>query len=237
MQAAARPQRRVLILGGGDGLALREVLRHRQVEHVTLVDLDPAMTALSTRVPALAALNLHAFDDPRVEVINEDALIWLEQVVGSLLQRPIDRWDVIIIDFPDPNTFAVGKLYTRGFYRLVRQALRDGGSVAVQATSPLFARRSFWCIARTLEAAGFEVHPYHTTVPSFGVWGFMLARKESFPPPRHPPAQMELRYLNDHAMAQIFSFSGDMAAVPAEINQLDSQLLVRYYESEWRRWE
>ena len=229
MVAAAAPPRRVLILGGGDGLALREVLRHRQVAEVTLVDLDPAMTRMARQLPPLVELNRGSLSDPRVQVVNQDALVWLDGARG--------RWDAVVIDFPDPNTFALGKLYTTRFYRLVRGVLAPGGAVAVQATSPLFARRSFWCIAATLEAAGFHVHAYHTAVPSFGVWGFVLARAEPFDPPRTAPRGLGLRYLDDRALAGMFEFPADMARVEVAVNRLDDQTLVRTYESEWRRWE
>jgi spermidine synthase len=219
--------RRVLILGGGDGLALREVLKHPGVEAVTLVDLDPDMTALSERFPLLAELNRRAFHDPRVEVRNADAMVWLE--------APGPAYDAAIVDFPDPNSFALGKLYTTHFYRLLKRHLTPGASVAVQCTSPLFARTSYWCIVRTLEAAGFAVRPYHVAVPSFGVWGFVLARQEPFDVPAHAPAG--LRFLNDSTMAAIFVLAGDLGPVPVEINRLNNQVLVRYYNSEWRRWD
>jgi spermidine synthase len=228
MEAATAPPRHVLILGGGDGLALREVLEHASVEAVTLVDLDPAMTTLSQKFPALADLNHHSFDDPRVTVINDDAMVWLDDHPGE--------WDVVIVDFPDPNTFALGKLYTRLFYRRVLAHLAPGGAVSVQATSPLFARKSYWCIVETMRSAGFVVRPYQVTVPSFGVWGYALARKVPFDPPRAVPA-LPLRYLNDAALAAMFEMSADTTEVPVEINQLDNQALVRYYEREWRRWE
>jgi spermidine synthase len=228
MVAVGAP-RRVLILGGGDGLALREVLAHRSVEQVTLVDLDPAMTRLAAELPPLRQLNRAALDDARVTVVNQDAFVWLGDAPGA--------WDAVIIDFPDPNTFALSKLYTTRFYRMLRVALAPGAAVAVQATSPLFARRSFWCIVETMRAAGFVVHPYHTAVPSFGVWGFALARTAPFDPPTRAPRGLRLRHVDDEAMAGLFRFPADMAPVAVDINQLDDQMLVRYYESEWRRWE
>lgn len=219
--------RRILVLGGGDGLALREVLRHGSVEEVTLVDLDPDMSNLPERFPPLAELNNHAFRDPRVTVINQDAMIWLE---GRGFP-----YDAAIIDFPDPNTFSLGKLYTTRFYRLLRQRLAPQAAVAVQCTSPLFARASYWCIVRTIEAAGFSVRPYHAAVPSFGIWGFALARIEPFEPPSRVPAG--LRFLDAETMAAMFVLPADIGPVPVEINRLDNQELVRYYESEWRHWE
>jgi spermidine synthase len=227
MALAVNP-RRALILGGGDGLALREVLKYPSVEQVTLVDLDPDMTGLSDALPPLAELNNHSFSDPRVRVINKDAMIWLEE--GG------ESFDVAIVDFPDPNSFALGKLYTTRFYRLLRERLAPDAAVSVQCTSPLSARASYWCIVKTIEAAGFAVRPYHTPVPSFGgVWGFTLARREPFAPPRS--AMAGLRFLDDDAMASLFLIPADLSPVPVEINRLNNQALVRYYESEWKRWE
>ena len=227
--ALAGEPRQVLVLGGGDGLAVREILKHSSVEHVTLVDLDPDMTRLSGRFPPLGELNHHAFSDPRLTVVNEDAMTWLDRPRG---EKP---FDVAIVDFPDPSTFALGKLYTTRFYRLLRTALAPGATVAVQCTSPLFARQSYWCIVRTIEAAGFNVRPYHAAVPSFGVWGFALARQEPFDAPTRSPAG--LRFLNDETLAGMFHLSADLGPVPVEINRLDNQVLVRYHETEWRHWE
>jgi len=228
MQAADGPPKRVLILGGGDGLALREVLAHPSVEAATLVDLDPAMTSLAQQFPLLATLNRFSFSDRRVTIVNDDAAVWLDEHPG--------QWDVIIVDFPDPNTFALGKLYTRAFYREVAGHLAPGGAIAVQATSPLFARKSYWCIIETLRAAGLAALPYAVAVPSFGVWGYALAKRSSFSPPSHAP-NVALRYLNDAALASMFAMPADMGPLPVEVNQLDNQALVRYYEREWRKWE
>ena len=227
MLLASNP-RRVLVMGGGDGLALREILKYPSVERVTLVDLDPDMTKLSSRFPLLAALNQQSFSDPRVQVINEDAFIWVEDT-----NEP--AYDAAIVDFPDPNTFALGKLYTTRFYRLLRTRLAENAPVAVQCTSPMFARNSYWCIIRTLEAAGFVVKPYYTAVPSFGLWGFALARASDFEVPKNPPAG--LKFLDEQTMAAMFTLSKDIEPVPVEINRLDNQALVRYYEGEWKRFE
>ncbi len=220
--------RRVLVLGGGDGLALREILKYPSVAQVTLVDLDPDMTRLSSRFPLLAELNQHSFDNARVHVINQDAFIWLEHTND-------EPYDAAIVDFPDPNTFALGKLYTTRFYRLLRNRLTTNAGVSVQATSPMFARNSYWCIIRTLEAAGFFVRPYYTAVPSFGLWGYALARSSSFEVPQNPPPG--LKFLDEQTLAAMFTLSKDIEPVPVEINRLDNQVLVRYYEGEWKRFE
>jgi spermidine synthase len=225
--ALAQSPRRVLILGGGDGLALREVLRCPGVEAVTLVDLDPLMTDLSRRFPRLAELNQHAFDDPRVRVVNQDAFIWLDD--------PGPPFDAVIVDFPDPSTFALGKLYTTRFYRKLQHRITPAAPVGIQCTSPLYARATFWCIIRTLEAAGFAVRPYHVPVPSFGVWGFALARREPFDLPTQLPDG--LRFLDTATLPALFTLPPDLGPVPVEVNRLDNQVLVRYHEAEWRRFE
>ncbi len=236
--------RRVTILGGGDGLALREVLRRPEVASVTLVDIDPAMTELGREWPPLVALNGRSFHDPRVTVVNEDAMIWLEQTS--------ETFDAAIVDFPDPNTFALGKLYTRRFFSLLRARLASGGACAVQCTSPFFARQSYWCIIRTMEAAGLRVSPYHATVPSFGEWGFALVHAGPGAAPGQGPLEPAngpfddaalgrlpagLRFLDRVSLPAMFVLPVDMQAVPVEINRLDNQALVRYYEAEWNRWK
>jgi spermidine synthase len=230
-----REVRRVLVLGGGDGLALREILKYTTVEQVTLVDLDPDMTRLSERFPPLARLNNNSFRDPRVRVVNEDAMIWLEHD-ASQQESASQTFDAAIVDFPDPNTFALGKLYTTRFYRLLKSRLTPDAAVSVQSTSPLFARNSFWCIVRTLEASGLAVRPYYTAVPSFGVWGFALARRAPFDVPTRAPS-VALKFLDDDSLAAMFTLSADLGPVPVEVNRLDNQSLVRYYETEWRRYE
>lgn len=225
---AAESRKRVLILGGGDGLAAREVLRYgADVEHVTLVDLDGAMTKLALEGTELAELNGRALADPKLRVINDDAMQWLTTID--------EQFDVVIVDFPDPNNFSLGKLYTTRFYDLLARRIAPGGVTVIQSTSPLFARRSYWCIDTTLRAAGFTTRPYHVWVPSFGEWGYVLASKTSSLAPVHPLPD-GLRFLTDDTMPTLFQFPKDMDRVPAEVNRLNNQVLVHYYEEEWRRW-
>ncbi len=224
--------KRVLVLGGGDGLALREIEKYPSVEFIQLVDLDPDMTNVSYAVPALGDLNHHSFDDPRVHKTNADAFVWLDN-------EKTEPFDIAIVDFPDPNNFALGKLYTTRFYNLLKSKLKPDSSVVIQTTSPLVARQSFWCIIKTLEAVGFTVKPYQTTVPSFGIWGFALAKLQPFEAPTKPPAGIELKFLNDESFASMFEFPSDTSRPDSdiEVNRLDNQALVRYYEAEWRRFE
>ncbi len=222
--AAVPGARRLLVLGGGDGLAVREMLKYPAVESITLVDLDPEMTALFSTHPVLKGLNGGSLTAPRVKVVNADAFPWLESEGGV--------YDFIVMDFPDPTNFSLGKLYTTAFYRLLAKHLSQGGLAVAQSTSPLFARRSFWCIAETLKSAGLRVYPYHAYVPSFGEWGFVLAGTREYQPPGALPAG--LKFLTAALVPQLFEFPADMGPVPAEPNRLNDQVLVRYYEQEWR---
>jgi spermidine synthase len=219
--------RKVLILGGGDGMAAREVLRHAAVEQVTLVDLDPAMTKLFRSAPMLASLNRGSLSSPRVKVVNTDAFLWVREAR--------DTYDVIVIDFPDPTEFSLGKLYTESFYREVSRLLAPGGVAAVQSTSPLIAPRAYWTIATTLEAAGLNTRGYHAYVPSFGEWGFTLAAHRSIGEEvMLPPG---LRFMTPAAARAALYFPPDMARVPVEVNRLDNQALVREFAAEWARYE
>jgi spermidine synthase len=148
--AALPGARRVLVLGGGDGLAVREILKYPGVEEVTLVDLDPEMTRLFREHPLLSELNAGALRSPRVRVVNEDAFVWLEEGGAG-------QFDFVVVDFPDPTNFSLGKLYTTAFYRRLGRHVSRGALIAVQSTSPLFARQSYWCIVETLRAAGWRV--------------------------------------------------------------------------------
>ena len=217
--------RRVLVLGGGDGMAVREVLRHPGVEHITLVELDPHMTRLFREMPVLAALNDHALASPKLEIVNADAFAWLAS--------SRDAFDAIVIDFPDPTSFALGKLYTTTFYRLVDQHLAAGGLAVVQTTSPLIARKSFWTVVATIEAVGLSATPYHAHVPSFGEWGFVLAGRRPVRTDVTPPPG--LRFLTREGMPALFQFPPDMARVDAEPNRLSDQRLVHLFEEEWGR--
>ena len=217
--------KRVLVLGGGDGLAVREILKYPQVESVTLVDLDPAMTRLFSTAPPLRKLNEEALQSPKVRIVNADALQWLE---GS-----DELFDFVVVDFPDPSNFAIGKLYSAAFYRLLDKHLTAGALAVIQSTSPLYARQSFWCVVTTLESVGFTTTPYHALVPSFGEWGFVLAGKRAY----RPPAKYEAptRFLTPETTPALFEFPKDMARVDAEVNRLNNQVLVRYFENEWRQ--
>ena len=215
--------KRVAVLGGGDGMAVREILKYPSVGSVTLVELDPAMTKLFSEQPTLVKLNGGALTSPKVKIVNTDAFGWLES--GA------DMFDVIIVDFPDPTNFSIGKLYTNSFYALLDKRLSASGYAVIQTTSPLVARKSFWTVAQTIESVGLTATPYHAHVPSFGEWGFIIASRR----PWHVPAGLPagLRFLDLPSLPVLFDFPLDMARVPTEVNRLSNQVLVTTYEEEW----
>lgn len=225
VMAASPNAKRVLILGGGDGLAAREVLKYPNVEQLTLVDLDPEMTQLFATHSYLSQLNQGALTDKRMRVMNADAFVWLEQSK--------DMFDAVIIDFPDPTNFSLGKLYTTAFYRLLGHHIAELGLFVVQSTSPLFARQSYWCIVETLKAAKFQTRPYHVYVPSFGEWGFIIGGRRPYDFPTTLPSG--LRFLTTTNLPTLFDFPLDMQSMPAEPNRLNDQSLVRYYEEDWKK--
>lgn len=225
--ASARKHERILVLGGGDGLAVREILKYTDVDSVLLVDLDPEMTRLFTNRPDLAGLNHKSFSDPRVRVHNDDAYRWIREADSAY-------WDVVIIDFPDPSNYSIGKLYSQSFYNELRRVLKTDGISVIQSTSPFFAPKSFWCIEKTAAASGFETVPYHCYVPSFGEWGYVLISPDPLPPNLKLPEG--LRFFSPETFRQMVQFPTDMVANPEEINKLNNQVLVRYFEKEWGRY-
>jgi spermidine synthase len=218
--------RSVLVLGGGDGLALREILRYPNVRNVTVVDLDPAMTDAFAHREELVKLNRGSLKDPRVHVVNADAAVWLQKTDGM--------FDAAIIDFPDPSSFAIGKLYSVPFYEMLKKHVAANGLIAVQSTSPFFAPHAYWSIEATLREAGLRTWPYHAYVPSFGEWGFVLAspQQEYKPPTSY---RLPMRFLNADTTSEMFRFPPDMPRVEVEPNRLNSQSLVHYFERDWRQ--
>src|ERR1700733_1538106 len=216
--------RRVLVLGGGDGLAVREILKYPQIESITLVDLDPEMTKIFSSHTMLTQLNQGSLSSPKLHVINADAFPWID--------TNTDSFDFIVIDFPDQTNYSLGKLYTTAFYRAVARHLSAQGVIVVQSTSPMFARDSFWCIANTLKQARLKTFPYHVYVPSFGEWGFVLASSHDYTTPRSLPAG--LRFLDVEGLPALFQFPPDMAPLDMPPNQLNDQVLVRLYDQDWK---
>ncbi len=221
--ASLKHPRDVLVLGGGDGMAVREILKYPSVASVTLVDLDSEMVSLFRDQPLFSQLNGDALKDKRVSIINQDAFTWLK--------RCHNTFDIAIVDFPDPSNFSLGKLYTDTFYRAVKKVLGPQGLVVVQSTSPYFAKNSFWCVVSTLSSVGFQTVPYHAYVPSFGDWGYVIGAKSPFQLAASYPDG--LRYVSADTVNQLFSFPKDMLPTINSVNKLNNQSLVHLFESEW----
>jgi len=224
---AAKAPRKVLVLGGGDGLAVREILKYKSVERIVLVDLDPIMTKLFSQQEILTELNQQSLTNKKVTVFNADAFTWL---------RDHDQiFDCVIIDFPDPSNFSVGKLYTTTFYQLLKKRLSNTGVAVIQSTSPFAAPKSFWCVSETLKAVGFIATAYHNYVPSFGEWGYVMASNQPYKIPKS--FSVKTKYLSPNIMQQMLAFPEDMKAhEPLAVNKLNNQALVNYFEEEWGKY-
>jgi spermidine synthase len=218
----AKKREKILILGGGDGLAIREVLKYPEVTKITLVDLDEEIVKLSKTNSHIVNLNKNSFNNKKVEVFYEDAFKFLE--------HNAEIYDVIIVDLPDPNNESLNKLYTNVFYRLCGNNLSSIGAMAVQSTSPYYATSAYWCINKALEEEGFKVYPYHVEVPTFGDWGFQLVTKNPVDI-KNIKVEVETKFLNNETINGLFKFSKDEMVNKDEIitNTLVKPQLLKYY--------
>lgn len=230
------PAAQVLILGGGDGLALREVLKHRSVQQVTLVDIDPAITALAASHPLFLKLNQGALQDGRVQLVHQDAY--------RFLQDDSRVYDVIIIDLPDPKTIELARLYTREFYTLAARHLAVGGRMVTQATSPFFSKLAFLSILKTMRAAGLTAVAYHNHIPTMGEWGWVLGLNAA--PASEAALQTALlaadfaavptKFLDRAAMMHMLHFGKgvlDQLDAVAVTNELDLTVYHYYRQGDW----
>lgn len=231
--ALAKQHKRVLILGGGDGLAAREVLKYKQVKQITLVDIDPAMTHLAKTYPLLVKLNKGSLLNKKVNVVHQDAFQYLKKHQGL--------YDVVIVDLPDPNNISLNKLYTQEFYKLIRNHLSPQGAMVVQSTSPIFATKVYWTINKTIETAGLFTRNLHVDVPSFGNWGFVLAARHPFKIKAwHIP--VKTRFLKSSMIPSLAQFGKDSDShimvngkpFVYKPNTLIHPVLIRLYQQAWR---
>lgn len=214
---AGRPSD-VLVLGGGDGLAARELLEVPGIRRVVQVELDPAVLEIART--DLRADNEGSLDDPRVDVIVDDAFSWLRR--GGDGAVPAGGFGAVLVDLPDPRSPALSRLYSREFYGLIRQVVRDDGLMVVQSGSPYSTPDQFWRTASTVRSAGWGTTPYHVHVPTFGDWGFVLASKDGMAPDlRLRPDVVDLRYLDAGVLQAAAEFGGDVAPMGLEPSTLD----------------
>jgi len=221
--AFSKTLERALIIGGGDGLAARELLKYSHIQSIDVVDLDSEVTRLATEQHLLVSLNENSLNDERVTVHNSDAWTWLAQSG--------DLYDVIVIDLPDPESEDVAKLYSVAFYQRIARRLSVGGALITQATSPWFARRAFWSIGNTVEEVFENVRPAAVYVPSFGLWGFFIAAKHSL---QEPASHLyEGRYMNDQTLQEVLRLPADLPRLPARVNRNYSLPVIDYYREGW----
>lgn len=223
----AKTHENILIIGGGDGMALREVFKYDDIGKVTLVDLDPEITRLFKTHPLLSKLNHHAYDNPKITIVNQDA--W------KFMEHSQSLYDVIIIDLPDPNNISLSRLYSQSFYRLLSSHLSRAGAIVTQASSPMFSKKAFWSIAKTIEISDLHITPYHTYIPSFGEWGFVLASKMIKPLDEIKNIK-DLKYINTQSFKHMQYFDKDIERVEVKANNLSHHALIYYYNNGWEKW-
>ncbi|MGD7044325.1 polyamine aminopropyltransferase [Jeotgalibacillus proteolyticus] len=234
--ASVKDPEDVLVLGGGDGLVLRELWKYDDIQHVDLVDLDPAVVELANTNYDLLELNGDSFSDPRVNVQHADAFSYLEEADGF--------WDVIIVDLPDPNNESLNKLYTLQFYQLIRNHLNPGGAVMIQSTSPTFATDVYWTIDYTVQQAGLHTENLHVDIPSFGDWGFVMAKREEIADVVDTiELKAETRFLDDEVLQGLTVFGKDIdreienqdgESFDYQPNTLIEPILLQMYERAWQ---
>lgn len=229
----------ILVLGGGDGLAVRELLKYKNGNnlHITLVDLDAEMTNLSKNNNIINEINKHSLSNPDVKVINSDAALWVRQ-------NKSEQYDFIIVDFPDPSNFSLGKLYSKSFYISLHRLLKPEGYMVVQSTSPFYAPNAFWCVEKTISAALFNTLPYHAPIPSFGGdWGYVLASISPINVNKiksgieKNKGLINYNYIDAAMIDSMFFFSKDLKPTKKEIevNRLNNQSLVTYFLDDWQK--
>ncbi len=235
MQASVA-RKNVLILGGGDGLAAREVLKYPEVERITIVDIDERVVELCKTHPVFSRLNQGSLSHEKVQSVFQDAYIFLEQSQ--------EFYDVIIIDLPDPKTIDLARLYSKEFYLLCKSHVSKGGVVVTQATSPHFAKNAFLSIYKTIEESGFSAVAFHNHVPTMGEWGWVLGinqkgiTREKI---RYELSKLEFdslptKFLNHEAMKGMLYFGKDIFGDYSEIiptTQSDPAVFNYYRNKGW----
>jgi spermidine synthase len=213
----------VLILGGGDGLAVREILKHDQVEQIHLVDIDPEMLRIAAELPMLKRLNQDSMASERLTTFAEDAF--------SFINQPGLMYDRVIIDMPDPHNEAINKLYSREFYTMIQRRMVPDGILVTQSSSPFFTRNVYWSIESTLAAVFETTSSYQTSLPSFGIWGFHMARNQKGFPEQWR-FDIDTKSLTASTMQAATVFGKDIAKLDAPVNSIMEPKLYQLYVSD-----
>ena len=219
--------KRILILGGGDGLGVREVLKHKGVEEIHLVDLDPELVNICKEYQWIRSINQDSLINKKVKIFNMDAY--------QYLINNTQLYDVIYCDLPDPNNLSLTRLYSSEFYQLVRKNLTRDGLFCSQSTSPFFAKEAFWCINNTIKLHFKNTKPYHVYVPSFGDWGFILARNGPIDKDKIT-VSVPTRFLNQGGVQNLFNFEKDLFSDIKDVNTMEHPILLQHYINAWEYW-
>jgi len=214
------PRKNVLILGGGDGLAAREIVKYNDVELIHLVDIDPEMVRIAKELPLLKRLNRKSLSDERLTSFSEDAF--------SFINQPGILYDRVIIDMPDPHNEAINKLYSKEFYTMINRRMSADGILVTQSSSPFYTRRTFWCIEETLNYVFDNTMSYQVALPSFGIWGFNMARKDS-DIPQNFTFDVPTRAITADSMMAAMVFSKDMMKIETPVNTIMEPKLYQLY--------
>ncbi len=237
----ATAKEKILILGGGDGLAARELLKYDDIGSIEVVDLDPAITDIAQQNEYFKTLNADAMNHPKVTIHNMDAYKFIE--------ASSDYYNVILIDLPDPSNTDLGKLYSLGFYNMIQGRLAAGGVLVTQSTSPFFAPEAFWCIHNTMKETFPNTVPYQVYIPTFGQWGFNMGIKEptlaydndsiiTNQLAKHitdTDEKIKYRFLAPEMVQGLFQFGKDESPMDTKTNRVDNHILLQYYSKGWNR--
>jgi len=229
---AAKRHDRILILGGGDGMAVRELLKYKEVKTIDLVDIDPEMTMIFQKKEILTELNNNSLNSKKLTIHHKDAM--------SFLEKTNKIYDVILVDLPDPNNLSIGKLYSQSFYQLAARRLSNQGIICIQSSSPYYAAKAYWCVINTLSSvevkeiadnATMITHPFHVNVPAFGEWGYVMASRHKTDTKKLTlNKNIKTRFLNNETLRKLFIFPEDLKIQNTKINTLNNQILVSYYD-------
>ena len=222
----------ILVLGGGDGAAVREILKYSSVNDITLVDLDPVITELGKTNSLLTEMNGNALNNEKVNIINTDAFTFIE--------KNTSYYDVIIIDLPDPKTIELGRMYSMEFYTMCYKRLRPNGAIVTQAGSPYYANKAFQCINKSMMSGGFTTAPIHNQVITLGEWGWIIGvknTKENTTLKKRLQSltfnHIETQWINNESMGLITSFGKNVfikdTTEVIEINKVHNPVLYKYY--------
>jgi spermidine synthase len=218
----------ILIIGGGDGFNVKELLKYEAVENITVVDLDPAMTELGKNFEGLVKYNENALHNPKVKIINADGFTFLE--------KHDHFYDLILIDLPDAKNIELNKLYSLEFYQMAYRSLRPNGHLITQAGSPYYGTKAFYCIDKTMKAAGFQNLPIHNQILTLGEWGWIIGSKKLSKSKMITILEnasyenLNTKWFNKEAVKLMTSFGKPLIdTTGVEINTINTPILYRYY--------